>query len=88
MSVDHVSGCLTGSPNCRYPPTTDEKKKNLGGFFAKNSPPRVAGLVPDYVKAAEKANPSIKEWGIIGVGCPEEILGLLHSKPSRRRAAG
>jgi hypothetical protein len=50
-----------------YPPQNDEHKKNLGAFFGKNSPPRVAGLVPDYVKAVGEEYPEIKTWGIIGV---------------------
>lgn len=52
---------------CRYPPNTPEKQKGLGAFFGKNAPPKVAGQIPDYVKAVEAANPTIKEWGIIGV---------------------
>lgn len=42
----------------------------MGDFFARNAPSRVAGLVPDYIKAVEKADPSVKEWGIIGVSQP------------------
>jgi hypothetical protein len=51
----------------RYPPTTDEKKKNLGAFFGKNPPPGVAKRLPEFVKALGAKNPSIKSWGIIGV---------------------
>jgi len=50
-----------------YPPQTDEHKQKLGAFFGKNSPPRVAGLVPGYVKAVSEKYPEIKTWGVIGV---------------------
>lgn len=51
----------------RYPPNTEEKKKNLGNFFGTFPPPKIAGYVPDYVKALKEKNPSVSKYGIIGV---------------------
>jgi hypothetical protein len=50
-----------------YPPDTDEKKKNLGAFFEKHSPPSVAEKVPGYVQAVQEKHPEIKSWAILGV---------------------
>ena len=54
----------------RYPPNTPEKQKNLGAFFGKNPPGGVAQKLPEFVKALEAKNPSIKSWGILGVSNP------------------
>lgn len=54
----------------RYPPNTPEKQKNLGAFFGKNPPAGVAHKLPEFVKALEAKNPSIKSWGILGVSNP------------------
>lgn len=51
----------------RFPPTTEEKQKKLGGFFEKFPPPSVAGKVPAYMKAAKEKFPEVREWAILGV---------------------
>ena len=51
----------------RYPPDTEEKQKNLGGFFGKNPPSGVAGAMPGYVKAVKEQNSSITKFGVLGV---------------------
>jgi hypothetical protein len=50
-----------------YPPDNDDKKKQLGDFFGTYPPPKVAGQVPDYVKAVKDQDSSIEKFGIIGV---------------------
>ena len=51
----------------RFPPDTDEKQKKLGEWFGNNDPHGVAAALPEYMKALQAANPSIKSWGILGV---------------------
>lgn len=51
----------------RYPPDTDEKKKNLGAFFSQNAPPKVVAQIPDYLAALKEKNPDVKDWAILGV---------------------
>ena len=59
--------CLVLSRQPRYPPNTPEKQKNLGAFFGKNPPAGVAHKLPEFVKALEAKNRSIKSWGVLGV---------------------
>lgn len=54
----------------RYPPNTEEKQKKLGEFFGTYPPPKIAGLVPDYVKALKEKNSALSKFGIIGVRAP------------------
>jgi dienelactone hydrolase len=49
-----------------YPPDNEDKQKQLGEFFGQYPPPKVAGLVPDYVKALKEKNSSISDLGILG----------------------
>ncbi len=71
----------------RFPPDTEEKQKNVGGFFSNqaHSPQAIAAALPDYVKALQAANPSIRSWGIIGVsfsaGCRAPVDSTLTSLP-------
>lgn len=62
-----VSHACSPADGVRYPPNTEEKKKNLGNFFGTFPPPKIAGYVPDYVKALKEKNPSVSKYGIIGV---------------------
>ncbi|KAK1768702.1 Alpha/Beta hydrolase protein [Phialemonium atrogriseum] len=59
-----------------YPPNTEEKKKNLGAFFQKFPPPKIAGKVPAFVKALQAKNPSIKSWAIIGYCWGGKVVSL------------
>lgn len=56
-------------PTEYFPPDTEEKQQKLGAWFgqSENYPHTTAGAIPAYVKAVQKAKPSIKSWGIIGV---------------------
>ncbi|KAI1402237.1 alpha/beta-hydrolase [Hypoxylon fuscum] len=50
-----------------YPPTDDEKKAKLGQWFEEVAVwPKHIPKVIGFLKAAEKNNPNIKSWGIIG----------------------
>ncbi|KAI1379117.1 Alpha/Beta hydrolase protein [Hypoxylon crocopeplum] len=71
-----------------FPPDTEEKQKNLGGFFQKNPPPSVAGKVPDYVKAVSAKYPEIKSWAIIGFCWGGKVVSLVTSKPDTIFKAG
>ncbi|KAI0018849.1 dienelactone hydrolase [Xylariomycetidae sp. FL0641] len=65
-----------------FPPDTEEKQKNLGGFFQKFPPPSVAEKVPGYVKAVAEKNPQIKEWAIIGFCWGGKVVSLVTSSSS------
>jgi len=64
-----------------FPPDTEEKQKNLGGFFQKFPPPGVAGKVPAYVKAVSEKYPDVKEWAIIGYCWGGKVAALVTSSP-------
>ncbi|KAI1806920.1 Alpha/Beta hydrolase protein [Daldinia bambusicola] len=64
-----------------FPPDTEEKQKNLGAFFQKNSPPSVAAKVPDYVSAVAAKYPEIKTWAILGFCWGGKVVSLVTSKP-------
>jgi dienelactone hydrolase len=65
-----------------YPPTTEEKQKNLGAFFGKNPPSGVAGKLPDLVKSLEAKYPSVKSWGILGFCWGGKVVSLITSGDS------
>lgn len=62
-----------------YPPTDEEKQKNLGAFFGKNPPPKVAGQIPDYIKAAKAKYPSVTDWAILGYCWGGKVVSLVTS---------
>lgn len=49
-----------------YPPDNDDKKKQLNDFFGTYPPPKVAGQIPDYVKAVKEKDSSISKFAILG----------------------
>ncbi|KAH6981925.1 Alpha/Beta hydrolase protein [Ilyonectria robusta] len=59
-----------------YPPDTEEKQKGLGNFFGTFPPPKIAGLVPDYVKAVQTKDSSIAKFGIIGYCWGGKVVAL------------
>ncbi|RDA91204.1 hypothetical protein CP533_3412 [Ophiocordyceps camponoti-saundersi (nom. inval.)] len=59
-----------------YPPDTDEKKKNLGDFFASFPPPNIAALIPAYVGAVKEENASVKKLGIVGYCWGGKVVAL------------
>jgi len=65
-----------------FPPDTEQKQKDLGAFFEKNGPQGVAAALPDYVKALQAENPSIKSWGIIGYCWGGKVVALVTSGDS------
>lgn len=71
-----------------YPPDTDDKKAKLGPWFEKNAPPvhlpRVAGVIED----AQKHNPNIKKWGVIGYCWGGKMVSLLGGQDSTPFSAG
>ncbi|PNH58758.1 hypothetical protein VD0002_g8774 [Verticillium dahliae] len=62
-----------------YPPDTEEKQKNLGAFFGQYPPPKIAGLVPGYVRAARDKYPEITDWAIIGYCWGGKVATLVTS---------
>ncbi|KAK2048680.1 dienelactone hydrolase [Colletotrichum somersetense] len=65
-----------------FPPNTEEKQKNLGGFFQKFPPPKISGLVPDYVKAVQSKFSSLESFGIIGYCWGGKVVSLVTSSDS------
>ncbi|KAF4446647.1 carboxymethylenebutenolidase [Fusarium albosuccineum] len=49
-----------------YPPDNEDKQKKLGDFFGTYPPPKIAGLVPDYVKAVKEQDSSVSKLGLLG----------------------
>lgn len=64
-----------------YPPDTEEKQKSLTNWFKGWAPGDTAAKIPDYVKAVQEKNPSIKSWAIIGYCWGGKIVSLVTSKP-------
>ncbi|KAH7175550.1 hypothetical protein EDB81DRAFT_874394 [Dactylonectria macrodidyma] len=73
-SRNALTTCFTSSR--RYPPDTEEKQKGLGDFFGKFPPPKIAALVPDYVKAVQAKDSSISKFGIIGYCWGGKVVAL------------
>ncbi|KAI0385156.1 hypothetical protein F5Y04DRAFT_206610 [Hypomontagnella monticulosa] len=71
-----------------FPPDTEEKQKNLGAFFQKNSPPSVAAKVPDYFKAVSAKHPQITSWAIMGFCWGGKVVSLVVSDASTPFKAG
>ncbi|KAK7426505.1 hypothetical protein QQZ08_006963 [Neonectria magnoliae] len=59
-----------------YPPNTEQKQKDLGNFFGNFPPPKIAGLVPDYVKAVKAKDSSISKFGILGYCWGGKVVAL------------
>lgn len=62
-----------------FPPDNEDKQKQLGAFFEKNSPPSFAAKVPGIVKAAQEKYPNIESWGIIGYCWGGKVVSLVTS---------
>ncbi|KAL8737592.1 MAG: hypothetical protein Q9181_001534 [Wetmoreana brouardii] len=61
-----------------FPPDTDEKKKQLGDFFAGPAkPPTIAEKVPDLVRKLQERYKGIQKWGSLGM-CFGGKVGCLH----------
>ncbi|UNI24064.1 Carboxymethylenebutenolidase [Purpureocillium takamizusanense] len=59
-----------------YPPDNEEKQKKLGNFFGTFPPPKIAGYMPDYVKALKEKNPSVSKYGILGMCWGGKVVAL------------
>ncbi|CAM1502274.1 Fc.00g042580.m01.CDS01 [Cosmosporella sp. VM-42] len=59
-----------------YPPDNEEKQKNLGEFFGTYPPPKIAGLVPDYVNAVKEHNSNVEKFGLIGYCWGGKVVAL------------
>ncbi|KAI1090942.1 hypothetical protein F5B19DRAFT_503467 [Rostrohypoxylon terebratum] len=68
----------------KFPPDTEEKQKNVGGFFSdpEHVPHTVAAQLPEYFKAVQASNPSIKSWGILGYCWGGKVASLITSGDS------
>ncbi|KAK1499752.1 dienelactone hydrolase [Colletotrichum tamarilloi] len=62
-----------------FPPDTEEKQKNLGGFFQKFPPPKIAEQTPDYVKAIQSKYSSIESFATIGYCWGGKVVSLVTS---------
>lgn len=52
----------------RFPPNTEDKKRNLDAFFqGVGAPSKSVARIPSLIKAFEKEAPQIKTWGVLGV---------------------
>ncbi|OTA99262.1 hypothetical protein M426DRAFT_325304 [Hypoxylon sp. CI-4A] len=71
-----------------FPPDTEEKQKNLGGFFQKYPPPSVAEKVPEYLKAVQAKYPEIKSWALTGYCWGGKVVSLVASNPDTVFKAG
>ncbi|KAI0487577.1 hypothetical protein F4859DRAFT_262340 [Xylaria cf. heliscus] len=71
-----------------FPPNTEEKQKNLGAFFQKHPPPKIASLVPGYVKALSEKYPEIKEWAILGYCWGGKVVSLVTALPENPFKSG
>ncbi|KAK5991030.1 putative AIM2 family protein C30D10.14 [Cladobotryum mycophilum] len=60
----------------RLPPDNEEKQKKLGEFFGTFPPPKIAGLVPDYVKAVKAKESSIEKLALIGYCWGGKVVAL------------
>ncbi|KAI1205252.1 Alpha/Beta hydrolase protein [Annulohypoxylon truncatum] len=67
-----------------FPPDTEEKQKSVGGFFSdpEHAPQTVAAKLPEYFKAVQASNPSIKSWGILGYCWGGKVASLITSGDS------
>lgn len=55
-------------PKSVFPPDTDEKKKQMGDFFAgPANPPETAKKVPELVKKLGQEYSGIQKWGSLGM---------------------
>ncbi|KAF9879390.1 dienelactone hydrolase [Colletotrichum karsti] len=62
-----------------FPPDNEEKQKKLGNFFQKFPPPKIAGQVPDYVKAIQSKYSIIEAFGALGYCWGGKVVSLVTS---------
>ncbi|CAH0016765.1 unnamed protein product [Clonostachys rhizophaga] len=59
-----------------YPPDNEDKQKQLGAFFGKYPPPKVAAQIPDYVQAIKDKDSSLTKFGILGFCWGGKVVAL------------
>ncbi|KAI6081728.1 hypothetical protein F4821DRAFT_272925 [Hypoxylon rubiginosum] len=66
------------------PPDTEEKQKNLGGFFSdpEHAPQTIVSKLPQYVKSVLALNPSIESWALLGYCWGGKVASLMESDES------
>ncbi|RMD40063.1 hypothetical protein DV735_g5059, partial [Chaetothyriales sp. CBS 134920] len=66
------------------PPDTEEKKAAFNGWFAASaSPPKHLPRVPALLDAAEKVNPKIRSWGMVGYCWGGKMVSLIAGRDTR-----
>jgi len=74
-------------PIAWYPPNTEEKRKNMGEFFATvAAPPKNVVKVNELVPELRKKYPSVEKWGVVGF-CWGGKVATLASGPGTAFAA-
>ncbi|RMZ76159.1 hypothetical protein DV738_g5121, partial [Chaetothyriales sp. CBS 135597] len=69
------------------PPDTEEKKEAFNSWFGtKASPPKHLPRVPGLLDAAEKLNPKIKSWGMVGYCWGGKMVSLIAGRDTRFKA--
>lgn len=71
-----------------YPPDTEEKQKKLGAWFGAHGPQTTAAELPEYLKAVQAKNPSIKSWGLLGFCWGGKVVNLVTSAETNPFKAG
>ncbi|GAP89704.1 putative dienelactone hydrolase family protein [Rosellinia necatrix] len=71
-----------------YPPTNDEQKAIVGEWFKDAAWPIHRPRIPGILQAAEKTNPNIKAWGIMGYCWGGKMASMMASdEPGLFKAA-
>ncbi|KAH8760982.1 Alpha/Beta hydrolase protein [Diaporthe sp. PMI_573] len=68
-------------PSELFPPDTEEKGQKVGAWFAQSEhyPHTTAAALPEFLKAAQAAKPSITSWGIVGYCWGGKVVELVTS---------
>jgi dienelactone hydrolase len=69
-----------------YPPDTKEKGEKLGAWFENAAPPKHLPRVKKLVEEAEKMNPKIKSWGVIGYCWGGKMVSLIGGRDTSFKA--
>jgi dienelactone hydrolase len=70
-----------------YPPTDADKQAKLGAWFATVDPPKQLPKVQGFLAEAEKLNPNIKSWGVIGYCWGGKMVSLIAGRQTKFKAA-
>jgi len=70
-----------------YPPTTEEKGKKLGEWFAGRGPPMGVEKVPAILEGLKKKYPNITAWGSVGFCWGGKVVSITAGPNSPWKAA-